>query len=424
MIDLKIIQQEPDAVEAALKKRNPSLSLSEVCAIDAERKRTIVEHDELRHKQRELSEVFRSKAPAEEKAAARETLKDVSSKVKGLHDRVGELESDLKTAILQLPNPPSDETPVGKDEEDNTVFRKAPPLKEFGFEPRDHHELGTNLGIFNFEQGATVSGSRFVMYRGYGARLERALASFMLDMHVDRGYTEILPPFLVNRDSMTGTGQLPKFEEDAFSSTDDLFLIPTAEVPVTNMHRDAILSPEELPIKYCAYSACFRREAGSYGQVTRGLIRLHQFQKVELVHFCLPEESAETHLRLLDNAEEVLRRLELPYRVVELCSGDLGFSAKRCFDIEVWCPGQDRFLEISSCSNFGDFQARRINIRYRPEAGSKPRFVHTLNGSGLAIGRTIVAILENGQQEDGSVILPKALVPYMGGVDRLTPPQS
>ena len=424
MLDLKYIQQNPEAVEAALQKRDPSLSLAQILSLDANRKRAISEHDEVRHKQRDLSEVFKSNAPAEEKAAARETLKDVSARVKQLQDQMGALETDLKTALLELPNIPSEETPVGKSEEENVTFREAPPLPQFDFEPRDHQDLGTELGLFDFERGAKISGSRFVIYRGLGARMERALMAFMLDLHVERGYTETLPPFLVTRESMTGTGQLPKFEEDAFSSTDDLFLIPTAEVPITNMHRDEILSPEQLPIQYCAYSACFRREAGSYGKVTRGLIRLHQFQKVELVHFCLPEESAKTHLELLDNAEEVLRRLELPYRVVELCSGDLGFPAKRCFDIEVWCPGQKRFLEISSCSNFGDFQARRINVRYRPEAGAKPRFAHTLNGSGLAIGRTIVALLENGQQADGSVILPDALVPYMGGISKLSAPES
>ena len=420
MLDLKSIQQAPEAYEGLLKRRSPELSLSEVIELDQARKRVIHEQEELRHSQRGLSEIFKSDASAEDKAAARDDLKKVSSRVKELTDQRNEIECKLNDALLEFPNPPQECVPTGASEEDNVVVRSSGAVPELDFTPLDHVTLGERLGLVDFERGAKISGARFALYRGAGARLERALANFMLDIHLERGYEEVLPPFLVTRESMTGTGQLPKFEEDAFQAQDDLFLIPTAEVPTTNMHRDELLSTDDLPIKYCAFSSCFRREAGSYGKLSRGLIRLHQFQKVELVQFTRPEDSEAAHLSLLEDAEYVLQQLGLPYRVVELCTGDLGFSAQRCFDIEVWSPGQDRYVEISSCSNFGDFQARRANIRYRPEAGAKPMFVHTLNGSGLAIGRTIVAILENFQTKDGSIRIPDALVPYMGGMTKIS----
>jgi seryl-tRNA synthetase len=420
MLNLKAIQRDPDSYERDLKRRSSALSLDEVKRLDTLRKDVIREQEELRHSQRTLSEIFKSSAPADEKASARDRLKMVSTRVKELTDQRNEVELALKKLLMELPNPPDPAVPSGATEEDNVVVRSVGTPRTFSFEPKDHVALGEALEIVDFERGAKISGARFVLYRGSGARLERALASFMLDTHLDHGYQEILPPFLVTRESMTGTGQLPKFEEDAFQAQDDLFLIPTAEVPTTNMHRDEVLSDDVLPIKYCAFSSCFRREAGSYGKLSRGLIRLHQFQKVELVKFTRPEDSEDAHQSLLRDAERILQLLDLPYRVVELCCGDLGLCARRCFDIEVWSPGQDRFVEISSCSNFGDFQARRANIRYRPEAGAKPVFVHTINGSGLAIGRTIVAILENNQEEDGSVRIPKVLIPYMGGEERIS----
>ncbi len=419
MLDLKRIQNDAEAIQASLFRRNASLSIDEIVRLDADRRKLVQEHESLRHTQKSLSDVFRGSAPPEEKAKARGELKEISDRVKALHDARVKVEEELNARLLELPNIPAANTPDGASEEENVLVREVGEIPSFSFEPRDHVALGEALGILDFERGSKISGSRFAVYYHEGARLERALQNFMLDQHIGRGYTEVFTPFLVNRDALTGTGQLPKFEEDAFVTQDDLFLIPTAEVPVTNLLRDDILEPGQLPVDYCAYSACFRREAGSYGKITRGLIRLHQFQKVELVKICSSEDSEREHERLVDDAEEVLRRLELPYRVVELCTGDLGFSAQRCFDLEVWSPGQNRYIEISSVSNFGDFQARRTNIRYRPEAGAKPRFCHTLNGSGLAIGRTIVALLENGQQEDGSVRIPTALVPYMGGIERI-----
>jgi len=310
---------------------------------------------------------------------------------------------------------------VGKDASDNVGLRPGGTPGTFDFPPREHWEIGEALGILDFEAARRISGARFVVYRDLGARLDRALAAFMLDMHVYRGYREVFTPFVVQRDCMVGTGQLPKFAEEAYVATDDLYLIPTAEVPVTNLHRGEILEASQLPIRYAAWSACFRREAGSHGKDVKGMTRVHQFQKVELVKFVTPETSYEEHEALVRDAEEVLIRLELPYRVVSLCTGDLGFAAARCYDIEVWLPGQNAWREISSCSNFEDFQARRAGIRYRPGPGEKPRLVHTLNGSGLAIGRTIIALLENGQQADGSVRIPPALRPYLGGSDTIGP---
>jgi seryl-tRNA synthetase len=329
------------------------------------------------------------------------------------------VDAEIEAALLTLPNLPHDSVPIGRDASSNAEVRRVGEPRRFGFVPKPHWDLGERLGILDFERGARITGSRFTLYRGAGARLERALINFMLDRHTtDHGYTEVLPPFLVNRASMTGTGQLPKFEDDLFRlEADDYFLIPTGEVPLTNVHRDEILAESDLPIAYAASTPCFRREAGSYGRDVRGLIRQHQFNKVELVTFTTPEASYDALERLVRHAEAILTALELPYRVMALCTGDLSFASAKTYDLEVWLPGENAYREISSCSNFEAFQARRIGIRYRPAGGKKTEFVHTLNGSGLAVGRTVVAILENYQDADGSVVIPKALRPYLGGAD-------
>ena len=349
-------------------------------------------------------------------------MKEVSKKIKELDGDVSAIEETLQNILLTIPNIPDASVPVGKSDEDNEEVRVWGEPTKFDFEPKSHWDIGESLDILDFERASKITGSRFTVYKGAGARLERALINFMLDLHIEKhGYKEILPPYIVNRDSMTGTGQLPKFEEDAFklSNNNDYFLIPTAEVPVTNLHRDEILSKEDLPICYVAYSGCFRAEAGSAGRDTRGLIRQHQFNKVELVKFTDVESSMEELEKLTANAEKVLKLLELPYRVVNLCTGDLGFSSAKTYDIEVWMPSYNRYVEISSCSNFKDYQARRAKIQYRPEKGAKPMYVHTLNGSGLAIGRTTAAILENYQQADGSVIIPEVLRDYMRGMEKI-----
>src|SRR5438105_5568836 len=353
----------------------------------------------------------------EEQARLRAELKALSDEVKEKEARLKQVEEQIEAALLAVPNLPHESVPVGRDPEDNVVVRswgEKPPL---GFSPRQHDELGERLGVLDFARAGKVSGARFVFYKGDLARLERALVSFFIDIHREKGYVELIPPYLVNADSMRGTGQLPKFEEDLFKTTSGLYLIPTAEVPVTNYHRDEVLT--DLPIKYCAFSPCFRSEAGSYGKDTKGIIRQHQFHKVELVRFEKPESALDALEQLVEDAQEPLRRLGLHHRVVLLCTGDMGFSAEKTYDLEVWLPGQGAFREISSCSTFGDFQARRAQIRFRPAPGEKPRFAATLNGSGLAVGRTVVALLENGQQADGSVALPAAIRPYMGGIERL-----
>lgn len=416
MHDIKSILEDPDGANASLRRRHPDLDFDSLIELAEKRRELTTQFSGLRHEQKSVSEGFASKTMSDEdRTTLRAQLKELSTHVKTLEGELKSLEDELEHAALVLPNLPSANTPDGSSEEDNQLIRSWGEPTTFDFEPANHADLGESLGILDFESAARVSGARFALYRGLGARLERALASFMLDMHTEHhGYEELLPPFLVSREAMIGTGQLPKFEEDAFrTEPDDLFLIPTAEVPVTNMHRGQMLDVGDLPMSYAAYSACFRREAGSYGKDTRGLTRLHQFQKVELVHFARPEESEALHEALTGHAEAVLQALELPYRVLELCAGDLGFTARRCFDLEVWLPGQSIWREISSCSNFGEFQARRAGIRYRPAPGEKPRFVHTLNGSGLAIGRTVMAILEVHQRADGSVGIPAALQPYM-----------
>jgi seryl-tRNA synthetase len=350
-------------------------------------------------------------------------MRQVSQRIKELDGKLGEVEDEIHRSLLLIPNVPHESVPVGKDADDNPVVKRWGEISQFSFTPKHHWELGESLGILDFERAAKITGARFTLYWGLGARLERALINFMLDLHTTKhGYLEVLPPFMVNSSAMTGTGQLPKFKEDLFKLEDwDYYLVPTAEVPVTNIFMNEILEEKDLPLCYTAYTPCFRSEAGSYGKDTRGLIRQHQFNKVELVKFTTPEHSYDELESLLLDAEEVLQKLELPYQVVTLCTGDLGFSAAKTYDIEVWIPGQQTFREISSCSNFGDFQARRANIRYRPKGKKKIAYPYTLNGSGLAVGRTLVAIIENWQQEDGSVVIPPPLRNYMGGVDIIAP---
>ena len=415
MLDIKAILEDPESANRRLKRRQSDASFDELIELANRRRDTLSQFEQLRHQQKELSSAFGKGGDPEQRDTARAQLKELSAQVKGLDQETKELSTQLEDLLLQFPNLVHDDIPDGRDESDNRLVRSwGDPRPSVGLST--HQELGEQLNILDFEAAARVSGSRFALYRGLGARLERSLWNFMLNLHTEEhGYQELLPPFLVTRQSMTGTGQLPKFEEDSFrAESDDLFLIPTAEVPVTNVHRGQIMDVENLPTSYAAFSACFRREAGSYGRDTQGLTRLHQFQKVELVKFVAPETSEAAHEELTGHAEKVLQLLGLPYRVMELCTGDIGFSAQRCYDLEVWLPGQNCWREISSCSNFGDFQARRANIRYRPEEGAKPRFVHTINGSGLAVGRTIMALLEHYQRPDGGIDLPRCLWPYMG----------
>ncbi|GAA4706441.1 serine--tRNA ligase [Brevibacillus fulvus] len=424
MLDVKLLRQDLDGVRRLLAHRNEDISaLDQFAEVDEKRRKVIQEGETLKNKRNTVSEqvavLKRNKEDADHLIAE---MKEVNERIKALDEELRQLDEQLETILLSLPNIPHESTPVGTSEEDNVEIRKWGTPPTFAYEPKPHWELAQELGILDFEAAAKVTGSRFVFYKGLGARLERALMNFMLDLHTgEHGYEEILPPYIVNRTSMTGTGQLPKFEEDAFKLDGlDYFLIPTAEVPVTNMHRDEIFDAEQLPRYYAAYSACFRSEAGSAGRDTRGLIRQHQFNKVELVKFVKPEDSYEELDKLVANAEKVLQLLELPYRVLSMCTGDLGFTAAKKYDLEVWIPSSQTYREISSCSNFEDFQARRANIRFRRDSKAKPEFVHTINGSGLAIGRTVAAILENYQQEDGSVVIPTVLRPYFGGREKLS----
>lgn len=421
MLDIRFIRENLEAAENRLKTRGPAVSLAGFRELDDKRRTLLQETENLKALRNRVSdEISRVKDKSQVQGQIVE-MREVSQRIKALDDDLKGVEEALELFLLTVPNLPSPETPVGASEADNKEIRRWGEIPQFSFQPKPHWEVGENLDILDFERGAKITGARFTLYKGAGARLERALINFMLDLHTgSHNYIEMLPPFMVNRESMTATGQLPKFADDLFHLEGvDYFLIPTAEVPVTNIHRGEILKGAQLPIAYTAYTPCFRSEAGSYGKDTRGLIRQHQFNKVELVKFSHPSDSMKELELLLDNAEEVLRLLELPYRVVDLCTGDIGFSACRTFDIEVWLPGQSTYREISSCSNFGDFQARRAGIKFREDEKSKPEFVHTLNGSGLAVGRTVVAILENGQQEDGSVVIPKALRPYMGGLEKI-----
>lgn len=429
MLDLKYVLSHFDEVERQLARRGGGIDLEPVRRLGEERRRLLQETESLRQEQKAANDSMKSLAQqgGDALAQARASLKELSGRIKEREDRLRAVEQELERALLYIPNIPAPDTPDGRSEEENVVVRTWGEKRQYDFQPKTHDEIGVRLGIFDFDRAAKISGSRFTVLKGIGAKLERALASFMLDVHTSRGYTEILPPYLVNRDSMVGTGQLPKFEDDAFKTReaevkDEKFLIPTAEVPVTNLYRDEILEADRLPILHTAWTPCFRREAGSYGKDTKGLIRQHQFHKVELVKFVRPEDSEEELEKLTRDAEEILQRLGLHYRVVALCTGDLGFSARKTYDLEVWLPGQNAYREISSCSNFGDFQARRAQIRYRPAKGEKPRLVHTLNGSGLAIGRTVVAILEQYQRADGSVEIPEALRPWLGGLSEIRAP--
>ena len=420
MIDVKLLRENPDTVREALVKRRSSIDLDSILAVETQRRALLHETEQLRAEQNRASEdIARLKKSKEDATTAIAAMQEVSRRVKELGEQVKLVEAELDDHLLGIPNLPDASVPVGADSEANPIVRTWGAKPEIAFAPKDHVELGESLGILDFERAAKLSGARFALYTGAGARLERALINFMLDLHTqEHGYTEVLPPFAVNSPSMQGTGQLPKFAEDLFHlEGHDLWLIPTAEVPVTNIFRDEILSADQLPICYTAYTPCFRSEAGSYGKDTRGLIRQHQFNKVEMVKFTTPETSWDELEKLTANAEHVLQRLGLHYRIVTLCTGDLGFSAAKTYDLEVWLPAQNAYREISSCSNFVDFQARRANIRFRRD--KKPEYVHTLNGSGLAVGRTFVAILENYQQEDGSVIIHEALRPYMGGLEML-----
>ena len=424
MLDLKFIRSNLDRVKEMMENRGYDLDISAFESIDSKRREMLPALEGLRHQRNRVSqEIAEMKKKGEDASNVIKEMKEVSAEIKEKESILSEIEDELIPFLMVVPNMPDESVVVGTDEKDNPVVRTWGKQTEMDFDPQPHWEIGEGLGILDFARASKIAGSRFALYRGAGAMLERALINFMLDIHTkEHGYTEVLPPFMVNASSMTGTGQLPKFEEDLFKVDDwDLYLIPTAEVPVTNIHREEILQEDSLPIYYVAYTPCFRSEAGSYGKDTRGLIRQHQFNKVELVKFSKPGESYDELEKLTQNAEEILKRLDLPYRVVSLCTGDLGFSAAKTYDLEVWLPGQNLFREISSCSNFVDFQARRANIRFKRKGASGTELVHTLNGSGLAVGRTLVAILENYQQKDGSVAIPKALQHYMGGMELIKP---
>ncbi len=416
MLDIKILRNDPDKIREALKKRCNDLDITPAIELDKKRRELLTDVENKKAKQNSITkQIPAMKKSGEDTAPIFREMKELSNEIKADDEKVREIDEELRNFMLRIPNIPNGSCPVGKDDTENLELRKNGTPREFTFEPKAHWDIGTNLDILDFERGTKIAGTRFTVYKGLGARLERSVIQYFLNTHTSRGYTEIFPPYMVNRASMTGTGQLPKFEEDAFKVTNNgFFLIPTAEVPVTNLHRDEILDGTKLPIRYCAYSACFRAEAGSAGRDTRGIIRQHQFNKVEMVHFSKPEDSYNDLERLTNDAEILLQGLGLPYRVVCLSTGDLGFSSAKTYDLEVWMPSYNRYVEISSCSNFEDYQARRANIRYKNNPKDKARFVHTLNGSGLAVGRTVAAILENFQNEDGTVTVPEALVPYMG----------
>ena len=425
MLDLKFIRNNLESVKAMLKKRGNDLDLAVFETIDKDRREQLSAMEGLRHQRNKVSdEIAQMKKNGEDASGVIAEMKKVSSEIKELETAVSNIEKKLDSLLMEIPNIPHESVPTGQDESDNALVRDWGEIREMDFKPLPHWEIGENLDILDFTRAAKLAGARFALYKGMGALLERSLINFMLDIHTkEHGYTEILPPFMVNSDCMTGTGQLPKFKEDLFKIEGwDHYLIPTAEVPVTNIHREEVLREEDLPVYYVAYTPCFRSEAGSYGKDTRGLIRQHQFNKVELVKFSRPEDSYDELEKLTENAEEVLKRLELPYRTVTLCSGDLGFSSAKTYDLEVWLPGQGVYREISSCSNFLNFQARRADIRFKRKGEKGTELVHTLNGSGLAVGRTLVAVLENYQQKDGSVRIPEALLPYTGEITRIELP--
>jgi seryl-tRNA synthetase len=423
LLDVKIFRNDLGRVEQAMRNRGKTLEdISRFTSLDTKRRELLQEVEQLKNRRNVVSqEVAALKKAKQEAETLIEEMKGVGDRIKLLDDEIRLLETELDGIIMSIQNIPHESVPVGSSEEDNVEIRRVGEPATFSFEPKAHYDIGQALDILDFEAAAKVTGSRFVFYKGLGARLERALINFMMDLHSDQhGYEEMLPPYIVNRESLTGTGQLPKFEEDVFKlAGTEYYLIPTAEVPVTNYHRDDILTVEELPKYFVAFSACFRSEAGSAGRDTRGLIRQHQFNKIELVKLTLPEESYNELEKLTADAEKVLQLLKLPYRVLALCTADLGFSSAKTYDLEVWLPNSNTYREISSCSNFEDFQARRANIRFRRDSKAKPEFVHTLNGSGLALGRTVAAILENYQQEDGSVMIPEVLRPYMNNVSQI-----
>ncbi|MEJ6951915.1 serine--tRNA ligase [Natronospora cellulosivora (SeqCode)] len=421
MLDLRFVRENIDLLEKALEKRGKDISLSQFKRLDERRRELLFEAEQLKANRNTVSQkIGELKRNGEDASAIINEMKDVSVKIKEYDDELNQIEENLNDILLGLPNLADETVPIGKDESENRVEKTWGDPRNFDFEVKAHWDLGEDLDILDFERGAKVTGARFTFLKGAGARLERSLINFMINLHVDKhDYTEVFPPFVVNADSATGTGQLPKFAEDMFKFEGlDYYMIPTAEVPVTNMYRDEILKAEDLPIYHVAYSACFRAEAGAHGRDTRGVIRQHQFNKVEMVKFVKPEESYDELEKITADAEDVLQKLELPYRKVTLCTGDLTFASAKTYDLEVWMPGFDTYREISSCSNFEDFQARRAGIRYRPEPKAKAEFVHTLNGSGLAIGRTVAAILENYQNEDGSITVPEVLRPFMG-IDKI-----
>ncbi|GAA0407642.1 serine--tRNA ligase [Paenibacillus motobuensis] len=424
MLDVKILRNDYARVEQALQNRGKSLEMiSDFLPLDEKRRELLQESESLKNRRNTVSaEVAQRKKNKEDADDLIAEMREVGDRIKALDEEVRELEVKIDNLTMSIPNIPHSSVPIGASEDDNVEVRRIGEPRSFDFEPKAHWDIATDLDILDFEAGAKVTGSRFTFYKGLGARLERALINFMMDLHSnEHGYVEMLPPYIVNRDSLYGTGQLPKFEEDVFKLTEEgYYLIPTAEVPVTNYHREEILNTEDLPKKYVAYSSCFRSEAGAAGRDTRGLIRQHQFNKVEMIKVVHPESSYDELEQMTANAERVLQLLNLPYRVLALCTADLGFTAAKTYDLEVWLPQSNMYREISSCSNVEDFQARRANIRFRPEPKAKPEFVHTLNGSGLAVGRTVAAILENYQQEDGSVVIPEVLRPYMGGVEKIT----
>ncbi|WP_066496400.1 serine--tRNA ligase [Abyssisolibacter fermentans] len=423
MLDIKKIRSNTKEVIDGLKSRNGDYDIEGILKLDERRRELLQNTENKKSEQNSVSkQIPKLKKEGKDVTEILAKMKDLSQCIKELDVEVKEVEEELNKRLLSLPNIPNTKVVVGNSDEDNVEIRRYAEPTKFDFEPKAHWDIGAELDILDFQRASKITGARFSLYKGLGAKLERVLINFMLDTHtLEHGYKEILPPFMVNRDSMTGTGQLPKFEEDAFNiPSKDYFLVPTAEVPVTNIHRNEILDETDLPIYFTAYTPCFRQEAGSAGRDTRGLIRNHQFNKVELVKLVKPEESYDELEKLTENAEKILKLLKLPYRVVELCTGDLGFSSAKTYDLEVWMPSYNRYVEISSCSNFEDFQARRANIKFRDAKTNKTRLVHTLNGSGLAIGRTTAAILENYQQEDGSIIIPEVLRPYFRGLDKIT----
>ena len=423
MLDVKELRSNFEGMKKALDKRNKEYHLEKFTELDQKRRTLLQEVEELKSKQNaDSKEIPKLKKEGKDVSKLMEEMKSLSEKIKQLDTEVSIVESELENFMYTIPNTPNDLVPAGTDDTENEEIRKWGEPTKFDFEPKPHWDLGKELNILDPETAGKITGSRFTVYRGMGARLERAIINFMLDTHVDKhGYTEVFPPFMVNRKSMTGTGQLPKFEEDAFKvANTDYFLVPTAEVPVTNMYSDMILNGADLPIYHCAYTACFRAEAGSAGRDTRGIIRQHQFNKVEMVKFTKPEESYAELEKLTNDAEDILKLLGLPYRVVRLCGGDLGFSSAMTYDIEVWMPSYNRYVEISSCSDFEAFQARRANIKFKDNVKDKAQYIHTLNGSGLAAGRTTAAIMENFQQADGSIIIPEVLRPYLNGIEKIT----